>query len=109
MIRDLILEFNFDLNKKGTQSESKVEKQDDTLPDISVVIKTFPVVQKNNLAHFPEANTALKIIQDEIDEDYKLDHQGCICLFEMGYRDIKDPRLEFEKFLHNLTHISKSF
>ena len=31
-----------------------------------------------------------------------------MCLFEIGYRKITEPKLEFEKFLLNLSNIQKS-
>ena len=31
-----------------------------------------------------------------------------VCLFEIGYRKVSEPKLEFEKFLLNLSNIQRS-
>ena len=56
---------------------------------------------------FEQAEEAHRLIS-EIDSDYDLDNQGIVCLFEVGYRPNSDTRLEFEKFLTNLSHITRN-
>jgi hypothetical protein len=96
MVRQILVEFNFSPESK------KIEKEDETLPDVIIEIKVYPVVQEKTLKLFPEANKIIKVITDQVCPDYQLDKQGNICLFELGYRYGKnieetDTRLEFEK------------
>lgn len=58
-----------------------------------------------NLPLFPEAQQAAEHIVDKVDSEYVLDHKGSICLFEIGKRKWEDPRLEFERFVYNLSNI----
>ena len=66
------------------------------------------VINKQILKDYPEAQEALNRINAEIDKDYALDGSGIVCLFETGYRQPKETKLEFEKFLTNLSNIQKS-
>ena len=51
---------------------------------------------------FHEATQAIETIKEKIDPDFVLDLHGNICLFEIGGREVKDERLNFELFMHNL-------
>lgn len=44
-------------------------------------------------------------IEEFVDDEYVLDHKGSLCLFEIGGRKIEDMRLEFERFVYNLSNI----
>ena len=70
-----------------------------------------PIFHLKNLANplFKEAKIAADLIQTDVDSDYILDHKGSICLFEIGKRPLEDDRLEFEKFVYNLSNIQKSY
>jgi hypothetical protein len=51
----------------------------------------------------------LDIIKDKTDGSFVLDNHGYIGVFESGYRENKDKRLEFETFVTFLQQIQKSF
>ena len=51
---------------------------------------------------FKEATIAIETIKEKIDKEFALDLHGNICLFEIGGREVKDERLNFELFMHNL-------
>jgi hypothetical protein len=34
---------------------SKIEKQDETLPDIEIIFKTHPIIQRSTAGSFPES------------------------------------------------------
>ena len=95
-----MLTFDFNDNKE----KKTIEKQDNTLPDIKLEFKVFPLVQKSNAAIFKDHAEALQIVNKLFDEKYTLDHSGYSCLFDMQTK-FEDPRLEFEKFITNLSHI----
>lgn len=66
------------------------------MPDIEIKFKVHPIIQSYSLKAFPEAEQALKFINENIETDYALDKNSIVCLFEIGQREIKDPRLDFE-------------
>ena len=75
------------------------------MPDIEIIFKTHPIVQKSNLISYPEAQQALDIIKDKMDENFVLDNHGYIGVFEVGHRVNNDKRLEFETFVTFLQQI----
>ena len=81
------------------------------MPDIEIEFKVHPILNMKNLQNpiFKEAKIAADIISQKVDQEYILDHKGSICLFEIGKRPISDNRLEFEKFVYNLSNIQKSY
>jgi len=77
------------------------EKLDKDLPDIFIKFKTHPIINYYNQKNFTDSEIALKYINDKIDSEYKFDKNSNVCLFELGYRDLKDERLEFENLVMN--------
>ena len=71
------------------------------MPDISINFKTHPIVNYYNQHNFKESISALKCINENIESDYKFDKNSNVCLFELGYRELKDDRLDFENFVMN--------
>lgn len=99
LIRRIEVIFDFSEN-----DESKIDKMDESLPDLIINIKVHPVFHKSTIEKFPEAKQGLAAIQ-KINPHYKLDKMGIICIFETGNRPINDPRLTFEQFLLNISNI----
>lgn len=58
---------------------------------------------------FPEAEKALKTINEKIEPEYKLDKNSLVCLFEIGNRKIEDDRLEFENIIESFSQVQKSY
>ena len=88
LIREVLIRLDY--------STSKIEKQDETLPDIEIIFKTHPIIQKSTQNLFPESKIAIDIIKEKIDENFILDNHGFIGIFETGQRKIVDKRLDFE-------------
>ena len=57
---------------------------------------------KDPTLRYRVANDAIKEIQENIDENFSLDMHGNFCLFEIGGKRVKDDRLNFETFMHNI-------
>ena len=70
------------------------------------MFKVYPLVTKlllNDLeSSYYKAQIAIHKIQESVDKNFSLDLVGNSCLFEIGTRQIKDDRLNFETFVHNL-------
>ena len=67
LIREICINLDFSGNY------NKIEKEDETLPDIEIFFKIHPIIQKMHLSQFPEAKVALDIIQKKIDDTFALD------------------------------------
>ena len=103
MIYDIQITLDFSGKKNIT------EKIDKDLPDISINFKTHPIVNYYNQINFKQSTDALKYINENIDSEYKFDKNSNVCLFELGYRGLKDDRLEFENFVMNFQQVQKSY
>lgn len=94
MIYEILVSLDF--NGKG-----KTDKVDDELPDIEIKFKVHPIIQNYTMKAFRESIIAQDYIQTHIDEEYALDKNSLVCLFEIGNRNIVDDRLQFENFVMN--------
>jgi hypothetical protein len=74
---------------------------DDELPDIDIKFKVHPIIQSYTMKAFKESIVAQEYIRKNIDDEYILDKNSIVCLFEIGHRNIEDERLEFENFVMN--------
>lgn len=102
----LIYEIVVSLDFSG---KGKTDKVDDELPDIDIKFKVHPIIQNYTMAAFPESEGAQEYIQTNIDDEYALDKNSLVCLFEIGNRNINDERLIFENFVMNFQQVQKSF
>ena len=96
LIREILIKFDY------SGKTDRIEKQDDTLPDIEIKFKVHPIIQKSTTNNYEESLTALQHIQDTIDPDFNLDNHGVVGLFETGHRKEDDERLHFENFAQSL-------
>ena len=103
LIRDIQIVLDF------SGKQNKVEKQDKKLPDIEIKFKVHPIIQSYSSKAFPEAEQALKYINENIEADYALDKNSTVCLFEIGQREIKDDRLDFGHLVQTFQQVQKSF
>jgi len=60
LIREIIIILDF-------SGKQKIEKQDESLPDIEINFKTHPLIQRGNLNNFKEAKVAVDEIKKNID------------------------------------------
>ena len=93
LIREIQIKFDY-----SGKTDGKLEKLDDSLPDIEIKFKVHPIIQKSTATNYQESNEALDLIQATIDEDFNLDNHGLVGLFEIGHRKEEDERLHFENF-----------
>ena len=107
LIREIkiVLDFNVD----PIRTPILTEKYEEDLPWVHLSFKVHPVIQLYSLAAFPNAVEALKLINETIEPDYKLDKNSIVCLFEIGGSDVDDSRLEFGDLLKSFQQVQKSF
>ena len=94
----LIYEIVVSLDFNG---KNKTDKVDDELPDVDIKFKVHPIIQNYTMKAFKESQKAQDYILKHIDEEYVLDKNSIVCLFEIGSRKIPDDRLVFENFVMN--------
>lgn len=76
-------------------------------PDIDVKFKTHPIIRKCDMRTFSQSKLAFKKIKKDISSTFHV-NPNIIGLFEIGYRILHDERLEFSKFLQNMSTIEVS-